>query len=162
MKTLFSIILGSTILFGFAQCKNSKEMTYKIQEKSPFKIAKASYQEWVAGIRGGGSGVNVFVAFSDLDTDKIVVDSVFFRGQKVKVETNNKAYIGRFKTNVNQRPDIIMSSQTDEEYGNKAPIKTAKFPFDLENDEVVIGYKEKGKQRYLKLKLLREESPQYP
>lgn len=162
MRTLFSIILGSTILFSFAQCGNSKEMAYKLQEKSPFKITKVYYQEWVAGIQGGGSGVDVYFIFSDLDTDKITIDNIFFRGQKANVETNNKAYIGRFKTNINQKPDIIMSSQTDDEYGNKVPQKKAKFPFDLEKDEAVIGYREKGKQKYLKLKLLRGESPQYP
>lgn len=161
MKTLLNIILGSTILFSFAQCGSSKEIAYILQEETTFKVVNASYQGWVAGVAGGGSGVNVFFSLYNLDTDKIVVDSIFFRGQKTKVEIKNTLFIGRFKTQTNQRPDIIMSSQMDDEYGNKVPVKLPKFPFELENNEAVVGYKEKGKQKYLKLKLQKKESPLY-
>ncbi|PHR72525.1 MAG: hypothetical protein COA67_04570 [Lutibacter sp.] len=162
MKTVLNIILGSVVLFSFAQCGNSKEMVYKLQDDSPFIISNATFKEWVAGVAGGGSGVNVFISFTDLDTDKIVIDSVFFRGQVSKVEKKPTAYVARFKTNVNKPLDLIMHSETDQEYGNKAPIKETKFPFEIEDDEAIICYKEKGKLKYFKQKLLREEPDLYP
>ncbi len=161
MKTVLNIILGSVVLFSFAQCGNSKEMGYKLQDDSPFIISKATFKEWVAGIAGGGSGVNVFISLTNLDTDKIVIDSIFFRGQVSKVEKKTTAYVARFKTNVNKAPDLIMHGETDQEYGNKPPTKESKFPFKLEDDEAVISYKEKGELKYFKQKLLREEPDLY-
>ncbi|MCF6280521.1 MAG: hypothetical protein L3J14_09270 [Flavobacteriaceae bacterium] len=162
MKTLLSIVLGSTILLSIAQCGNSKEVVYKIQKETSFKIVKATYKEWVAGVRGGGSGVNVFFIIDSFDSSKITLDSVFFRGQKAKIETNNSLYIGRFKTNVTQQPDIIMSSDTNAEYGNKPPTKKIKFPLNLKENEAIISYKEDGKQKYYKQELQREEPDHYP
>ena len=162
MRTLLNIIFGSAILFGFSQCGNSKDIAYKVQEKSAFKIRKATYKEWVAGIRGGGGGVNVFFTIDGFDSSKITLDSVFFRGQKAKIEKNNSLYIGRFITEANQQLDMIISSDTDAEYGNKAPIKTVKFPFELKDNEAIISYKENGKQKYYKQELQREEPDLYP
>jgi len=162
MKTLLNIILGSTILLGFSQCGNSKETTYKVQEKSVFKITKATFKEWVSGVIGGGSGVNVFFTIDNFDSSKIILDSIFFRGQKTKVEIKNSLFIGRFKTEINQQPDIIISSDTNAEYGNKVPIKTTKIPFDLKDNEAIISYKENGKQKYYRQELQKEKPDLYP
>lgn len=158
MKKALNIIIGTLIIFGFAQCGNSKEMTYKLQENSSFKISKATFKEWVAGASGVGSGVNVFITFVNLDTDKTVINGVFFRGQVSKVEEDHTVYVARFKTNGNNTPDIIMHGDPYQEYGNKAPTKVSKFPFTLDDDEVVIIYKERGKLKYFKQKLQKEES----
>ena len=162
MKTVLNIILGSVVLFSFAQCGNSKEMAYKLQDDSLFNISKATYKEWVAGVAGGGSGVNVIIYFTDLDTDKIIIDSVYFRGQVSKVEIKPTAYVARFKTSVNQKQDIIMHGDTGQEYGNKALTKKPNFPFIIEDDEAVISYKEIQKTKYIKIKLEREEPDLYP
>lgn len=162
MKAILSIILGSAILFSFSQCKNSKEMTYKTVKHAQFKITKATYKNWVAGVKGGGSGINVFIAIPNLETDKITIDSLFFRGQKVKAEHKGLLYVGYFKTSTNQKKDIIMSGDVNAEYGNKAPIKELKFPFDLKDNEVVISYKKRGKIKYLKQTLEQEEPNMHP
>ena len=162
MKTLLNIILGSVVLFSFAQCGNSKEMAYKVQDESAFNISKATFKEWVAGVAGGGSGVNVVLSFSNLNTDNITIDSVFFRGQVSKIEKKPTVYVARFKTNINNAPDLIMHGDTDQEYGNKAPTKEQSFPFEIEDDEAIISYKEKGKVKYYKQKLEREEPDLYP
>ena len=162
MKAVLNIILGSIVLFSFAQCGNCKEMTYKLQDDSTFTISKATFKEWVAGIAGGGSGVNAVFSFSNLDTDKIVIDSVFFRGLVSKIEKKPTVYVARFKTNINNREDLIMHGKTDQEYGNKPPTMNSKFPFVLEDDEAVISYKEKGKIKYFKQKLQKEEPDLYP
>jgi hypothetical protein len=162
MKKLLNIILGISILFGFSQCGNGKDLTYKLQEEISFKVLDANYQSWIAGIRGGGSGLNVSFLASNLDLKDIDIDSLFFRGQIAKVEKKQTVYIARFKTNVNKVLDLIMHGETDAEYGNKPPIKESNFPFKLEDDEATVSYKEKGIQKYFKIKLNKKAPALYP
>jgi hypothetical protein len=162
MKTFLNIILGTSILFGFSQCGNSKDLTYKLQEETSFKIIEPIYQSWVAGVRGGGGGINVIFKVSDLDSKSIEIDSLFFRGQMVKVEKKPTAYVARFRSNINRIPDIIMSGDTDAEYGNKAPIKERKALFEIEDDEAIISYKENKIQKYFKIKLNKVAPEMYP
>lgn len=162
MKKLLNIILGISILFGFSQCGNSKNLTYKLQEEISFKVLDANYQPWVAGISGGGGGINVFFMVSNLDSKNIEMDSLFFRGQIAKIEIKPTAYVARFKRNVNQRPDLIIHGEADAEYENTPAIKESKFPFKLEDDEAIVSYKEKEIQKYFKLKLNKKAPALYP
>ncbi len=161
MKTLLIIILGSTILLGFSQCKNTKEISYKTVKKTPFKISKATYNEWVAGVKGGGSGVNVILNISNIDTAKTTINYFYFRGQKTTIEIKNSLYIGRFSNSVNQQKELIMSSETSDEYGNQAPVKKEQFPFNLKDNEVIINYKHKGKLYFFKQTLEKEKAVLY-
>jgi hypothetical protein len=162
MKKLLNIILGTSILFGFSQCGNSKDLTYKLQEEISFKVLDANYQSWVAGVSGGGGGINVFFMVSNFDLIHIEMDSLFFRGQIAKIEIKPTVYVARFRTNVNQRPDLIIHGEADAEYGNTSPKKESKFPFKLEDDEAIVSYKEKNIQKYFKLKLNKKETAFYP
>ncbi|AOW21044.1 hypothetical protein [Urechidicola croceus] len=162
MKTLFSILLGSTLLLGFSQCGSSKSMTYKLQENTPFSITNATFTNWVAGVKGGGSGINVMIPISQKDENKIVFDSLYFNQQVVKLEQVKNGYIGRFKTNQNKRKDIILNSDPAKEYGNEAPIMKPKFPFDLKGDEAVISYLENDTKKYYKFKVEKGEQISFP
>lgn len=160
MKQLINILFGSAILFSFAQCGNGKELSYKLQETPVFKTTEAIYQSWVAGVRGGGSGINVM--FKSPNTDEnIVLDSLYFRNKKAKIERKGDLYIARFKTKTNQQPNLIMHSDSKQEYGNKAPIKVD-FPFKLENNEAVIQYMEKEKIKFVKIRLAHKPAELYP
>jgi hypothetical protein len=55
-----------------------------------------------------------------------------------------------------------MHGETDAEYGNKPPIKESNFPFKLEDDEATVSYKEKGIQKYFKIKLNKKAPALYP
>jgi hypothetical protein len=162
MKKLLNIILGTSILFGFSQCGNSKDLIYKLQEDISFKVLDANYQSWVAGFSGGGGGINVIFVVSNLNSKNIEMDSLFFRGQIAKIEIKPTAYVARFNTNVNQRPDLIIHGETGAEYGNKPPTKELVFPFEIEDDEAIISYKEKGIQKYFKIKLNKKAQALYP
>jgi hypothetical protein len=161
MRAIFRILFGSALLLGFSQCVSCKETSYQVQTNTPFSIEKATYNDWVAGIKGGGSGTNVIVTIKDLDANNVVIDSVYFRGRKVKVEVKSSNYIGRFNSYLNQRQDKVLHSDSQKEFGNQGPIIEKEFPFDLEKDEAIISYKEKRKLKFYKITLEKGEDRLY-
>ncbi len=142
-------------MLSFSKCGS----TQKLSKLLPISIGEVYYQEWIAGVKGGGSGFNIYIPIES-NPNNIILDSVFFKGKQVKLEhSNNSISIGRFKTSVNQKQDIIMSSNRLAEYGNKVPELTKKSPFNLNEDECVVSYKFKNKVRYFKIdKILKKET----
>ena len=162
MKYLANLILFTFVLTCFTQCSSAQ----KLEKEIPFKIGSSYFQNWVAGVEGGGSGINIFITVEDLSQDKIELDSVYFRGKASKLETkpnNSDLFIGRFSTAFNQKRDLIMSNKPNAEYGNEAPKINIKIPFDLEDDESVVSYKEGNKTKYFRIVNVVEKRPvQYP
>lgn len=119
-------------------------------------------QSWTGGIPGSGSGVNVFLPLSKNSIENI--ETVYFKGMTTSVIDSKDGLenyvIARFKTSFNQRPDINVSLDSKEEYGNKPP-KIEKFPFELEDDEAVIKFDRDGKYTYTKIKGIKTKSEQY-
>lgn len=162
MKTLKSFtILFSTICL-FTSCSTAQ----KLQQEPPFHIENVYSQKWVAGIEGGGSGINLFIPISKEISQNIELDSVYFRGKGVKLELikgEKPMYIGRFETDFNQKKDIIMSSDPNEEYGNEVLPMNNKIPFKLEDTECVVSFKDQGDIKYFKIENITEKPNQnYP
>ncbi|ULC59782.1 hypothetical protein MBM09_02110 [Flaviramulus sp. BrNp1-15] len=135
----------------------------KLQDKAPLEFGDAHYQNWVAGVKGGGAGFNLFIPIK-ANINKVVLDSVYFKNKKTKLEyVNDSLLVGRFKTEMNQKEDIIMSNEPYAEYGNKAPQLPEKIPFELKEDECVISYKEGENTKYYKLSnVFKKQSEFYP
>jgi len=144
---------------SFSKCSTAQ----KLQKEAPLSFGEVYAQTWVAGIKGGGSGINVFIPVED---NSVVLDSMFFRGQKVKMEFNKQVklmYIGRFLTEFNQQKDIILSSDMKEESKNKSPILKEEMPFELNDDECIVSYIKGGKTLYYKISNIKMEQPlHYP
>ena len=156
---MISVTLLLFVMLGFSQCSSTK----KLQAEAPLTIGKVYYQVWIAGIEGGGSGLNIFIPAKNTS---IVLDSVYFRGKAAKLETkpiDKSLYIGRFISQSNKRQDIIMSSDAKAEYGNKPPIIYKQIPFELKDDECVISYIEGNKAKYFKIvNVVEKASKHYP
>ena len=129
--------------------------------RTPFKIKEATYQVWGAGVRGGGSGISVVIIIDEESASKIEFDSLFFRGQKEKLNRSASKLVAHFKTRINTREDIILHINQQQEYGNQPPIIENSIPFDLTNKEAVISFKEKNEVKYVKIPLTRIKSPLY-
>ena len=145
---------------SFSQCSSAQ----KLQKEAPVKFGTAYYQHWVAGVQGGGSGINLFIETEGTLKENIQLDSVYFRGMvaKFQVKPNNPSlFIGRFSLKANQKRDIIMSSKPKAEYGNESPKKKSKIPFDIKDNECVVSYKEGDKMKYFKIENVVEKQPQY-
>ena len=150
MKTIKHILIV-TILFvivtSFSNCSSTK----KLQDKTPIALGEAYYQNWVAGVRGGGAGLNIFIPANDTT---IKFDSVYFRGKGAKLEVKpgkNLFYVGRFINEFNQQKDIIMSNEPNAEFKNPKPALVEKIPFELKDNQCVISYKDGETTKYFKV-----------
>jgi len=162
MKTLKSIIsmsLLAVLLMGFSQCSSVKQ----IQVEVPVTIGEVYFQKWIAGIKGGGTGLNIFIPVSD---KALLLDSVYFRGKATNLTLNNQEgniYVGKFINDQNKEEDLVMSSDSKAEYGNKSKPREEKTDFQLKNNECIISYKDGKKRKYFKIEKIREkESIAYP
>ena len=143
LKTVFFSISMLLVMASFSQCAGTK----KIQDKAPVTLEQVYCQNWVAGIEGGGSGLNIFIPIKDKN---FLLDSVYFRGRvsHLEISQDSLLFVGRYKTAFNQPKDMIMSKDPKEEFGNEMPEIPKKFPFDLKDNECVISYLEDGKSKY--------------
>ncbi|MCW8981839.1 hypothetical protein [Altibacter sp.] len=132
---------------GLYSCKSTKKeaSAYVLTQDPPFSILEAYSQPWTAGIPEGGSGIQLHITFETF-TEDVVIQTFFFRNKKTNAQLspqNRNKYVGYFTTMV--RGDVIMDSDPLEEAKNSPP---KAFPFDLKDDEAVIGYLRQGEVKY--------------
>lgn len=146
MKQLrtFGIWLLALVFMANSDCSNKK-----LENDPPFTVTDAYTQKWVAGVEMGGSGVNLVIPISAMQSG-VQIDSVYFRGQQLPLATkpgDDKTYVAHW---VNpQKPDMNMSDAPNGEYGNPVPELSDKFK--LTPGECVIQYSLDGKTFYTKL-----------
>jgi hypothetical protein len=159
IKQISILAMLTLIMTSFSQCSSAQ----KLQKKAPIVFGETYYEQWVSGVAGGPSGINVFIELKD---ESLQLDSIYFRGKvsKFEVKPSNKLlFIGRFITESKDNIDMMISTNTNEEYSNKAPELPIKIPFELENDECVVSYKISGKTKYYKIaNLVKKQSPDIP
>lgn len=169
MKLPFSIthlLCLVFISFGFSQCSSSKNAmqiaeTIQVTDST---TPKAYYQHWIAGVRGGGSGTNVFINKSLLHGK--AVDSIFFQKKVSKLNKpsgQSDFYTANFRGTLNQLK--VQEIDTDDNLENieLSKPKEKEFSFELENDEAVVSYTEGNIIKYLKLTNMQEkEKLAYP
>lgn len=139
------------IMINFSSCRGR----YKLEKSIQLTLGEVYYQNWIAGVEGGGSGFNIFIPISD-NPKNTMLDSVYFKGKKAKLEFNNNTiFIGRFKTAKNRKRDIILSNDSNADF-------SIKIPFNLNDNECVVSYLNNGKIRYFKIEdIIRKESKIY-
>lgn len=134
MKTIKNFIKFLCLILlsvSFSQCATSM----KLQKEAPTTFGEVYFQEWVAGVQGGGSGTNIFIEVKD---ENIVLESVYFRGKISNFEnkpSKSKLFIGRFKSKTNTQQSIITSSSDEK-------VVDLDFPFKLKENECIISYKD--------------------
>ena len=149
--TIIGLVMGS--------CSSAQ----KIKTTTPFTMGEVTSQSWVAGVEGGGSGINVFIPVSGLN-DKTALKNLYYNGKVVKLEKNAQngktVYIGRYKTAANQPKEIVIDANTKKEYGNKVEETSKdKIPFELEEDEAMLEFSVNGKVSYYKIANIKKVNP---
>lgn len=131
---------------SFSQCSSSK----KLQKNTPEGIGQVYCQSWVAGVEGGGSGLDIYIPVTDTE---LALDSVYFRGKAAKLEFKKEAmmFVGRYPSEFNKKKDMVMSQDPKEEYGNEMPVIDKPIPFELQENECVISLIEADKTKYFKI-----------
>ena len=140
-------------------CCSTAEKTTK-ENPHPFKVVKATYNNWVGGLPGS-NGITVHIA---IDNATIKLDTLFFRNHKVVLSQDKGLdkpfYTGSFKLSEKKRA-LIMSSDPREEYGNEPPNLKQQIPFILKEDQAVISYVYKNKIRHYNIDTLKKTATIY-
>ena len=155
-KSLYKI---SAMLIFMISCASSQ----KLQEEAPVTITEPYFQKWMAGVKEGGSGLDIYIPVAE--NNEVVLTDAYFKGKKIPLSFNSEenVYEGHYKYPKNTKKGMVMSSDPKEEYGNPVPVLEAKIPFDLKGNECVIAYTKDNKQSYFKLDTLQEkETLAYP
>ena len=148
MKPFFFAFSALLILMSFSNCANGKQL----QEEPPKAVKEAYYTTWTGGVKGAGSGFNLFIPVA-ADAE-ISLDTVYFRGRKGVLEkepSDPYLYVARFKTPGSTK-DLVMHKDPKMEYGNEPPAIIEKIPFELEEGEAVVRYTRKGKEKFFRIK----------
>ncbi|WP_299114772.1 hypothetical protein [uncultured Winogradskyella sp.] len=145
-KATCAIVFAVAISFTF-QCATPKVATTTFEQQTPFKVKPVFFQEWYAGIKVGGTGINIFIPISDVEQD-IAFDEVFFRNLRGKLTKKEEEYMSVLK-----HPSRHYTFQKAE--------KPNDYPFDLKDNECVISYIENGQTKYYKIIALNEVAGTY-
>ena len=145
MKYLYLLLSATLITVLLASCAGNKDL----QEKAPANMENAYYTSQ-------GEIITLYIPVSSIQTNRVSLDSVYFRNRKAILTTSPEkpgVYMATFETG---KPDIIMSIDPKEEYGNKMPQKVEKMDFDLKEDEAVLIFTQNSKVKYYKLTGVKE------
>ena len=149
----FSIVLSFVLLWSCAN-KAIIQQTHNF----PVKIEEVSYQHWVSGVRGGGSGTNFYIRFSRALPKDIKIQKIYFRR---KVETvqqiDDLNYVVFFRGNANwERGNLSESDSQGQAISAEPPVR-------ISDKEAVLTYTQKEKEKFYKIKnALEKEMPLYP
>lgn len=134
MKNLLVILLVFLLC-----CKSNK---FALETASIFTFKEIFFTEIPAAIREGNSFATVTLEFQNLEELKnIELIGIYFKEKYALLKAKNK---------VTYQASIILPK-------NKEQIQE-KIPFEIQSNEIVISYKESGKQKYLLKKIQRKDS----
>lgn len=149
LKKIASTIVFAGLIATTFQCTSSKEVipTTTFEQPTAFKVQPVYFQEWYAGIKVGGTGINVFVPIEN-ENPNILLDSVYFRNLKGKLIKKDGKY-------------VAILENASKLYTFKKSEKPADYPFTLKDSECAISYIEKGTTKYFKVGGLNEVAGAY-
>ena len=140
---VFAVIYGTT--FPCAAQKMANATTFK--EEAAFKVNPVYFQEWYAGIKVGGTGINIFLPITDV-AENVQIDSVYFRNLSGKLNEKDGEYYALLK---NKSPHYTFKK-------SEAPVD---YPFTLSDNECVVSYIENGTTKFLKIEANNEVAGTY-
>jgi hypothetical protein len=125
---------------------------FNFKKNSNLVFEESYYESWVAGVKGGGSGLNIHLTLEKKLKKNLQIEGIYFKQKycKLNLQKENK-YSGYILTSQNRYPNSIAPSQASKEK------ETTNIPFTLEGNDAVLVYLENKKTRYLKLTLRKKE-----
>ena len=152
MKLFSKQLLGLVVLF--ASCASNN---YKLEKNIPFNVKQAYFEKWTAGVKGGGSGLNIYFVLEKDNTEVFQINGIYIRSSYSKLKLGQpNTYQGYIKTNENS--EVI---SVDGNVSNKSKDdKLIEIPFELKGNEAVVVFTENGDKKYFKI-ILEEKQPKY-
>lgn len=140
---------------------------YQFEEQSALDFSESYYQRWTAGVKGGGSGINIYLTLKsdvNLDSENIQIEGIYFKEFYTELQFYPPTkFQGAIKTKANSKDafELLQGGSVDKDSTEDVKEKN-ETPFQLENDEAVISYKEKGVQKYVKITLVKKDLMNQP
>ena len=158
-KRVYSFVLT---LLVFTACSNKTK--FNIEKHSDIEFKETYYQEWVSGIQGGGSGLNIFFVLNGVKDDELQLEGLYFRNEYAKLKYQEQGkYQGFIKTEHNwDNATSLEEDQIRASDNEKLSSEKEAFPFDLGLNEAVISYKFKNTIKYYKILLTKKETLDKP
>lgn len=159
IKTAF--VCFSVLLL--TQCKNAEApVTNKqkiIEMHNPiFADEEVNFRKWIAGVKGGGSGITMTFGWNGLP-ENLVMKEAYFRNLWAPIENVEQVYIANFNDKQNMPKDMIMHGDVMQEAINTSPKPNKTFPVTLTANQVGLIYEESGKLAYTIINNPIEKSP---
>jgi hypothetical protein len=161
-KTFLYSVLVLTV-FTMVGCANK----YQTEKQSVLDFSQSYYQRWTAGVKGGGSGINIFLTLKpdvNLEDKNIQVEGIYFKEFYTELQFYPPAkFQGAIKTKGNSKDsfELLQGGSANNE-SQEDTEKKVEILFQLENNEAVISYKEKGIQKYFKITLVKKDMMSQP
>jgi hypothetical protein len=149
IKNIFGLFSLSILLLIASNCASSKDTKgIHFESTPPFTISEIFAQDWVAGVKEGGSGTNVHVTYENLNENLKIENGDFSKKILLvrQVGNDSKVFVGAYKT-VPGRDIIMDSDPVNEAKNTPAPA----FPFELGSNEAVIKYSVDGTAKFFKV-----------
>ncbi|TXE08483.1 hypothetical protein ES711_08230 [Gelidibacter salicanalis] len=158
MKLLYMFSTLIVMSLTASKCSDAKKM----DKKAPAILGDVYVESYTSEDNSGHTGYKLYIPMHSQETKDILLDSVYFRNQTVKLdrttEGSNTLYTGEFRTHQKSNNDIIMSSNPMDEMANTPPNISKRIPFELEASEGIVSYKYKGDIRYFKIENIQDRT----
>ena len=139
-------LISGLFLIALFSCASSKSNDKKLHLT---EIKEAYYQKWVAGLEGGGSGINFYVILEKTLDNEITLISVQFHGQKALFEkTSETEYVAKMHSG---QKDLIIDENPEKEYGNQSAI------INLKSNEAILTFHKNGETFTKKVENVKEK-----
>ena len=151
LALFMSTIILLSITNSCGTCKMEKE-PFVLTQNTPFTVKNSYCQKWVAGIKEGGSGLNIYAIINDIP-EGVTLKEFYFRGKSVDVKTSkDPIFVAYYKDDINK--GVIMDNNPTNEAANIPPEIS---PFKLENNEAILSYDYNNKVYYHKILNIEEK-----
>ena len=156
-NNLFFFQIKNGLLLFFMLLSLGCSNQYKFKKNPNLVFEESYYESWVAGVKGGGSGLNIHLTLEKKLKKNLEIEGIYFKQKycKLNVQKENK-YSGYILTSHNR------DSNSEEAIKVTDEKEITNIPFTLEGNEAVLVYLENKKRSYLKLTLREKEMESLP
>lgn len=127
-----------------------------LEKNSRLVFEESYYQSWVAGVKGGGSRLNIYLTLENSSNKNIQLEGIYFKDKYCKLKSlGDQKYQCSILMNENREtnfsPPIVLGTS-----------KIEKSPFTIEGDDAVVVYIENKKRKYIKITMLWKKMQHLP
>lgn len=133
---LFTFFLSISML----SCGRCKSDMRKLDEQT--QIKEIYSQSWVAGVRGGGAGIDVYVNLNTPFEDGLILEKIQFKTYEAPFDkTSDLSYVARINTGQNQLK-VINVEVTDAE----EKTVTDESKINLKDKQAILFFRKDGEE----------------